>query len=51
MILGSGKPGLELRPIIGLSQALRPATRIYPLADGEVLYDCDMRCNRPEVEP
>lgn len=43
LLLGSGKPGLELKPIRALSEALRPQTRAYVLADGDVLFDCDMR--------
>jgi diaminohydroxyphosphoribosylaminopyrimidine deaminase / 5-amino-6-(5-phosphoribosylamino)uracil reductase len=43
VILGSGKPGLSLKPIDRLSEALRPAARIFPLADGDVLFDCDLR--------
>jgi riboflavin-specific deaminase-like protein len=43
VILGSGKPGLSLAPIDKLSQALRPAVRVHVLADGDVLFDCDLR--------
>ncbi len=43
MIIGSGKPGLVLPPIDSLSQALRPRTRAYPLPEGDVIFDCDMR--------
>jgi diaminohydroxyphosphoribosylaminopyrimidine deaminase / 5-amino-6-(5-phosphoribosylamino)uracil reductase len=43
VILGSGKPGLSLNPIDRLSEALRPQARIFPLADGDVLFDCDLR--------
>jgi diaminohydroxyphosphoribosylaminopyrimidine deaminase / 5-amino-6-(5-phosphoribosylamino)uracil reductase len=43
MILGSGKPGLELAPIKSLHHALKPATRVRMLADGNVLFDCDLR--------
>lgn len=43
MILGSGKPGLELAPIKTLEHALRPATRVCLLPDGNVLFDCDLR--------
>jgi diaminohydroxyphosphoribosylaminopyrimidine deaminase / 5-amino-6-(5-phosphoribosylamino)uracil reductase len=43
VILGLGKPGLSLVPIDRLSEALRPVTRIFPLADGDVLFDCDLR--------
>ena len=42
VIIGSGKPALQLSPIEKLSQALRPRTRIFPIG-GEVLFDCDMR--------
>jgi riboflavin-specific deaminase-like protein len=43
MILGSGKTGLCLKPITGLDEAARPRTDVYPLEDGDVLFDCDMR--------
>lgn len=43
MILGSGVPGLNLRPISGLKDAHRPATSVHVLDDGDVLFDCDMR--------
>lgn len=31
VLIGSGKPGLELKPIAALADALRPATRAHPL--------------------
>jgi diaminohydroxyphosphoribosylaminopyrimidine deaminase / 5-amino-6-(5-phosphoribosylamino)uracil reductase len=43
IILGSGKHGLCLPPIEKLSDALRPATRVHVLADGDVLFDCELR--------
>jgi diaminohydroxyphosphoribosylaminopyrimidine deaminase / 5-amino-6-(5-phosphoribosylamino)uracil reductase len=43
IILGSGKTGLALAPIDKLSEALRPSARVFPLADGDVLFDCDLR--------
>jgi riboflavin-specific deaminase-like protein len=43
VILGSGKPGLSLRPIQSLSQALRPTAEVHVLPDGDVLFDCDLR--------
>ncbi len=43
VIIGSGKVGLSLKPIDKLSDALRPAVRVFPLADGDVLFDCDLR--------
>lgn len=43
VILGSGKTGLGLQPIARLADARRPCTKVYVLADGDVLFDCDMR--------
>ncbi len=43
MILGSGKTGLALKPIARLAEARRPATCVHVLADGDVLFDCDLR--------
>jgi riboflavin-specific deaminase-like protein len=49
MIIGSGKPALETTPIAALDRALRPATRIFVLADGDVLFDCDLRTDGPSA--
>lgn len=46
VILGSGRPGLDLAPIGALSDALRPAVASHPLPGGEVLFDCDLRQSR-----
>ncbi len=46
MILGSGRIGLNLPPIDGLDEALKPATAVYLLSDGDVLFDCDLRSPR-----
>ena len=43
MILGSGKTGLDLQPIARLADAQRPVAKVHILADGDVLFDCDMR--------
>jgi riboflavin-specific deaminase-like protein len=43
VILGSGKPGLTLKPIDTLTEALRPTAEVHILGDGDVLFDCDMR--------
>lgn len=43
MILGSGKPGLSLRPVAELSDALRPRTQVHMFDDGDVLFACDLR--------
>lgn len=45
MILGSGKTGLELRPIARLADAKRPVTRVHVMPDGDVLFDCDLKSN------
>ncbi|WP_244424639.1 RibD family protein [Methylobacterium nodulans] len=48
LLLGSGRHGLDLRPIAALHEAMRPLTRCYPLCDGDVLFDCDLRrCAEP----
>lgn len=47
VIIGSGKPGLDLSPIQKLELALRPRTRAYLLGGGDVLFDCDLStCRR-----
>lgn len=43
MILGSGKTGLELRPIARLAEARRPKASVHVMPDGDVLFDCDLR--------
>ncbi|MEN2494897.1 MAG: hypothetical protein TECD_00807 [Hyphomicrobiaceae bacterium hypho_1] len=43
IIIGSGKTGLQLKPIKTLKSARRPATSTYYLGNGEILYDCDLR--------
>jgi diaminohydroxyphosphoribosylaminopyrimidine deaminase / 5-amino-6-(5-phosphoribosylamino)uracil reductase len=43
VILGSGKTGLSLAPIARLSEAQRPATNVYVLSDGDVLFDCQLK--------
>lgn len=43
IILGSGRPGLELKPIDGIEDALRPRSRTFLLDDGNILCDCDLR--------
>ena len=43
VILGSGKPGIDLSPIHSIGDALRPAAAAYVLDEGEVVFDCDLR--------
>jgi diaminohydroxyphosphoribosylaminopyrimidine deaminase/5-amino-6-(5-phosphoribosylamino)uracil reductase len=47
LIIGSGRPGLDLSPIVALGEALRPSTCTYLLEGGDILIDCDFsRCSR-----
>jgi diaminohydroxyphosphoribosylaminopyrimidine deaminase/5-amino-6-(5-phosphoribosylamino)uracil reductase len=48
LIIGSGRTGLDLAPVARLSSALRPASRVHVFADGDVLFDCDLRRPRQE---
>lgn len=41
IIIGSGRPGLELSPVQTLAAALRPRTQAHLLEGGDVLFDCD----------
>ncbi len=43
MILGSGTPGLTLRPIARIAEAITPSVRAVPLPGGDVLFDCQMK--------
>jgi diaminohydroxyphosphoribosylaminopyrimidine deaminase/5-amino-6-(5-phosphoribosylamino)uracil reductase len=48
IILGSGRPGLELAPIVAVAQAMRPTARVHVFPDGDVLFDCDLRSRRAD---
>lgn len=43
IVLGSGKTGINLRPIARLEEALRPRVRTMRFADGDLLWLCDLR--------
>lgn len=43
MLIGSGPRGLQLAEIAKLADAKRLRADIIPLADGDVLFDCDLR--------
>jgi riboflavin-specific deaminase-like protein len=43
VLIGSGKMGLELAPQGELARARRPLVDIYPLAGGDVVFDCALR--------
>jgi riboflavin-specific deaminase-like protein len=42
-LIGAGRSGLELAPEPSLARARRPTTRVIAFADGDVLFDCDLR--------
>jgi riboflavin-specific deaminase-like protein len=42
LVIGSGRPGLTLKPIDTLNEALRPPCRIFRLGD-DVLFDLELR--------
>lgn len=46
-IIGSGRQGLDLVPEGRLALARRPTTRVTIFPDGDVLFDCDLRRQRP----
>jgi riboflavin biosynthesis pyrimidine reductase len=46
LLIGSGKPGLDLPPIDQLCDALRPETRRYSLEGGDVLFECRFQSKR-----
>jgi riboflavin-specific deaminase-like protein len=46
VLLGSGKTGLSLASITRLADAPRPPTQVHVLADGDVLFDCDLSLKR-----
>jgi diaminohydroxyphosphoribosylaminopyrimidine deaminase / 5-amino-6-(5-phosphoribosylamino)uracil reductase len=46
LLIGSGKPGLDLPPIDQLCDALRPETRKYSLEGGDVLFECRLNLKR-----
>jgi len=47
IVLGSGKTGLNLKPISGLDQAMRPLVRTMRFKDGDMLCMCDLRIPNP----
>jgi riboflavin-specific deaminase-like protein len=51
IILGSGRPGLALTPIMSVAQAMRPTARVHVFPDGDVLFDCDLRPSQGNASP
>jgi len=48
IILGAGRGGVALPPVLRCEDALRPPMRLHRL-DGEVLFDCDLSARRIAV--
>jgi len=48
LIIGAGPTGLALRPEPVLARARRPSARVHLFADGDVLFDCDLREGRTD---
>jgi riboflavin-specific deaminase-like protein len=49
LIVGSGRPGLQLPPSERISECLRPSHRIFAMG-GDVLFDCDLRATVPAAD-
>lgn len=50
VILGAGRIGLTREACDTLAQALRPKARVQVFADGDVLFQCDLRHGARETE-
>ena len=51
-IIGSGRAGLDLRPVVRLREAMRPRTDMYRLDERDLLFDCDLRSSAAfDIEP
>jgi riboflavin-specific deaminase-like protein len=48
LIIGGGRPGLQLEASERIAECLRPAHRIFAMG-GDVLFDCDLRSGAPAV--
>ena len=48
IIIGSGRNGLDMKPIDDLAHALRPRTTFHVLGQNEILIDCDLRTTAGE---
>jgi riboflavin-specific deaminase-like protein len=49
IILGAGRGGVALPPVVSCADALRPPMRLHRLDGGEVLFDCDLAARRISV--
>jgi diaminohydroxyphosphoribosylaminopyrimidine deaminase / 5-amino-6-(5-phosphoribosylamino)uracil reductase len=46
LVIGHGRPGLQLPPVERLRDGLRPAHRVFRMGE-DVLFDCDLRAGAP----
>ncbi len=42
VLIGSGRAGIDLKPVADLALARRPVTHVHLLGGGDVLFDCDL---------
>jgi riboflavin-specific deaminase-like protein len=50
LVIGSGRPGVQLPPTQRLADALRPATRLFRMGE-DVLYDFELTAESPAPAP
>jgi riboflavin-specific deaminase-like protein len=46
LVIGHGRPGLQLPPVDRLQNGLRPVHRVFRMGE-DVLFDCDLRAGAP----
>jgi diaminohydroxyphosphoribosylaminopyrimidine deaminase / 5-amino-6-(5-phosphoribosylamino)uracil reductase len=49
LVIGRGRPGLQLPPVDRLKDGLRPAHRLFRMGE-DVLFDCDLRAGAPTAD-
>jgi riboflavin-specific deaminase-like protein len=49
LIMGGGRPGLQLPGSDHIAECLRPAHRMFTMG-GDVLFDCDLRASAPAID-
>jgi len=49
LVIGHGRPGLQLPPVDRLTDGLRPAHRLFRMGE-DVLFDCDLRAGAPTAD-
>jgi riboflavin-specific deaminase-like protein len=49
LVIGHGRPGLQLPPVQRLQDGLRPVHRVFRMGE-DVLFDCDLRAGAPAID-